>query len=278
MNTGILCVSLDLPLAITYARTVSASAQLSALADPTRRTIFELVAERPASVGSLADRLPVSRPAVSQHLRVLAEADLVESSRQGTRRIYSVRTEGLTSLHTWLDRMWETALDRFEKRADEENRMTTEETTVLAPVVKTRQLPISPETAFRLFTEEIATWWPLDEYSIGADKGQVPTSVRLEPAVGGRIVEVGSDGSETSWADVIVWQPPHRLVLAWHPSLEPTVSTILEVRFSASDDGTELHLEHRGWEEFGDQAPTVRRGYEGGWDKVLAGLERAAGG
>lgn len=255
---------------------MSAPAQLGALADPTRRAIFEMLAEGPASVGSLAERLPVSRPAVSQHLRVLSEADLVGSSQEGTRRIYSVRPQGLAALDDWLDRMWDTALDRLEKRASEESPMSTEAARI-APVVKIRQLPVPPERAFRLFTEQIAEWWPLDTHSIGADKGEIPTSVEFEPKVGGRIIEVGADGSEYSWAEVIVWQPPERLVVAWHPSVQPTTSTILEVRFSPSKNGTELYLEHRGWEEYGAEADAGRQGYESGWDHVLARLEKMVG-
>src|SRR3954471_3842020 len=83
--------------------------QLNALGDPTRRAIFERVAEQPRAVGELASELPVSRPAVSQHLKVLKEAGLVVDRQVGTRRIYELDPEGLGALRAYLDRFWDTA-------------------------------------------------------------------------------------------------------------------------------------------------------------------------
>jgi DNA-binding transcriptional ArsR family regulator len=89
-----------------------------ALGDPTRRTIFELLAECPSPVGVLADRLPVSRPAVSQHLRVLKDAGLVRDHRDGTRRIYGVDPNGVAELRDYLDRFWNSALASFKVRVE----------------------------------------------------------------------------------------------------------------------------------------------------------------
>lgn len=86
---------------------------LGALGDPTRREIFERVARRPQAVGELARDLPVSRPAVSQHLRVLKEAGLVRDRAEGTRRIYAADPNGLAELRDYLDRFWSTALHSF---------------------------------------------------------------------------------------------------------------------------------------------------------------------
>ena len=93
---------------------MTAAGALDALGDPTRREIVGLLAERPASVQELADRLPVSRPAVSQHLRVLHAAALVSATARGTRRVYRLDPTGAAAVHAYLDRMWDTALDRFE--------------------------------------------------------------------------------------------------------------------------------------------------------------------
>jgi DNA-binding transcriptional ArsR family regulator len=82
----------------------------TALGDPTRRAIFERLAERPRAVGELAAELPVSRPAVSQHLRVLKDARLVVDERVGTRRIYQVDPDGLRTLRGYLDHFWDQAL------------------------------------------------------------------------------------------------------------------------------------------------------------------------
>ena len=87
----------------------------TALADPTRRAIFERLAERPSAVGELADQLPVSRPAVSQHLRVLKEGGLVIDEPDGTRRIYRVDPEGVGALRAYLDTFWNQALAAFKQ-------------------------------------------------------------------------------------------------------------------------------------------------------------------
>jgi DNA-binding transcriptional ArsR family regulator len=93
---------------------------LSALADPTRRAIFERVAERPRAVGELAHDLPVSRPAVSQHLRVLKDAGLVIDRAEGTRRIYQLDPGGIALLRAYLDRFWSTALASYKAAVEHE--------------------------------------------------------------------------------------------------------------------------------------------------------------
>jgi DNA-binding transcriptional ArsR family regulator len=91
----------------------------TALADPTRRRIFEQIAERPRPVGELAHDLPVSRPAVSQHLKVLKDAGLVMDRPAGNRRIYELNPDGLHPLRTQLDRFWDHALAAYKRRLDE---------------------------------------------------------------------------------------------------------------------------------------------------------------
>jgi DNA-binding transcriptional ArsR family regulator len=89
----------------------------SALADPTRRAIFERLARRPRAVGELAEEFPVSRPAVSQHLKVLKDAGLVADRREGNRRLYSVDARGVEAMRTYLDSFWSDALTAFERAA-----------------------------------------------------------------------------------------------------------------------------------------------------------------
>ena len=93
-------------------------AGFAALADPTRRAVFERVAARPASVGELAQGLPVSRPAVSQHLKVLEAAGLVRKTAAGTRRIYRLDPRGIGAMRDWLDAHWSAALAAFRDFAD----------------------------------------------------------------------------------------------------------------------------------------------------------------
>ena len=91
---------------------------LSALADPTRRAVFETLRNGPVSVGEIAAGLPVSRPAVSQHLKVLKDAGLVRDEADGARRLYEIDAGGLGELRAWLDRFWDEALDAFKAEAE----------------------------------------------------------------------------------------------------------------------------------------------------------------
>lgn len=99
---------------MTYALT------LTALSDPMRRTILERIVEAPRSVGEIATDLPISRPAVSQHLKVLKDAGLVREERAGTRRIYSADGAALGELRTYIDDMWRATLGRFATAAERE--------------------------------------------------------------------------------------------------------------------------------------------------------------
>ena len=93
---------------------------LAALADPTRRRVFEQLRAGGKPVGRIAAGMPVSRPAVSQHLKVLEEAGLVRHQRQGTRHIYAIDPAGLGALRRWLDRFWDEALAAFQAEAEGE--------------------------------------------------------------------------------------------------------------------------------------------------------------
>lgn len=95
-------------------------AGFAALGDTTRRQIFERLARRPSSVGDLAEAFPVSRPAVSQHLKVLKEAGLVVDRAEGTRRVYRIDTRGLEAMRQYLDQFWDRALAAFKAAAEEE--------------------------------------------------------------------------------------------------------------------------------------------------------------
>jgi DNA-binding transcriptional ArsR family regulator len=91
---------------------------LAALADPTRRQVFERLKSGPRPVGAIAHGMPVSRPAVSQHLKVLKEAGLVADRPEGTRRVYYIDPEGLGALRAWLDQFWDQALAAFQAEVE----------------------------------------------------------------------------------------------------------------------------------------------------------------
>jgi DNA-binding transcriptional ArsR family regulator len=99
----------------------NAATALQALGDPTRREIFECLARRPLAVTDLANALPVSRPAVSQHLRVLRDAGLVVMRQDGTRHVYQVDPEGVDLMRQYLDRIWDKALASFKVVAERKN-------------------------------------------------------------------------------------------------------------------------------------------------------------
>jgi DNA-binding transcriptional ArsR family regulator len=91
---------------------------IEVLADSTRRTVFERLRQGPQAVGRLAEGLPVSRPAVSQHLKALKKAGLVSEEQDGTRRIYRIDPNGLGPLRAWLDQLWDEALAAFKAEAE----------------------------------------------------------------------------------------------------------------------------------------------------------------
>jgi DNA-binding transcriptional ArsR family regulator len=92
-----------------------------ALADPTRRRVFEELRRGPRSVGRIAARMPVSRPAVSQHLGVLKKAGLVIDRAEGTRRVYTIDPRGLAAIRIWLDQFWDEALSAFQAELEKED-------------------------------------------------------------------------------------------------------------------------------------------------------------
>ena len=91
---------------------------ISTLADPSRRKIFEMLRRGPQHVGRIAEQLPISRPAVSQHLKVLKEAGLVQETQEGNRRAYSIDPQGLVAMQRWLDEFWVDGLSAFKVDAE----------------------------------------------------------------------------------------------------------------------------------------------------------------
>lgn len=125
-------------------------------------------------------------------------------------------------------------------------------------------VPLSPAEAFLLFTERMTDWWPLPTHSLGQNRAE---RVNFEPWLGGRIVEHTSDGEEHVWGEVLVAEPPHRIVFTWHPGL--AADTEVEVTFKSIGDETEVVLEHRKWENLGAMAEETRTGYANGWPRVF---------
>jgi uncharacterized protein YndB with AHSA1/START domain len=135
---------------------------------------------------------------------------------------------------------------------------------------------LAPAEAFRLYTERLADWWPLDTHALSPqERGAPARAAAIEPFVGGRFFEVMADGSECDWGEVLVWDPPHRLVHSWQLAGRGPGATEVEVVFEPVAGGTRVALEHRGWEIWGAEAAERRSSYANGWAGIFARLAEA---
>jgi uncharacterized protein YndB with AHSA1/START domain len=140
-----------------------------------------------------------------------------------------------------------------------------------AAIRKTLTVRASPQKAFSVFTDGIDRWWP-KSHTIG----DTPLKrAVIEPGVGGRWYGLSEAGVEDVWGDVLAWEPPHRLVLAWRISgqwkCDPAVHTEVEVVFTDLDDGsTRVEFEHRMLENLGEGAEATRGQMDGGWGMILS--------
>jgi uncharacterized protein YndB with AHSA1/START domain len=144
--------------------------------------------------------------------------------------------------------------------------------TTIAPVHVSVTVRATAREAFRLFTEGMGSWWPLETHSVAADtyEGKVRAeTVVFEPRAGGRIYERIAGGRDADWGVVLVWDPPSRVVFSWKPNLSAAPPTEVDVRFTPDGRATRVDLEHRGWERLGEHAIEKRRGYQTGWPGVL---------
>jgi uncharacterized protein YndB with AHSA1/START domain len=148
------------------------------------------------------------------------------------------------------------------------------EVTTIAPVRKTLTVDVSPERAFEVFTAEVGTWWPTKTHSIHQEG---VTGVVIEPREGGEMYELAEGGKREHWGRVTAWEPPRRLVLAWHVNPEWAGPTEVEVTFIPEGAGTRVELVHSNWEAAGEGAAEMRDNYDGGWDVVLAAFGEKAG-
>ena len=133
------------------------------------------------------------------------------------------------------------------------------------PVIRSAWVPCDAATAFEAFTEEIGAWWPLPTHGVFGHRSGGVSFDR------GRLVERSLDGEEVTWAEVTTWSPPTTFSLDWHPGRGADEATTVEVTFAASGNGTQVVIEHSGWERLGDDAAARRQPYIGpnAWGAVL---------
>ena len=136
---------------------------------------------------------------------------------------------------------------------------------VIEIVRKTVTVDCAVEEAFRVFTADAASWWPVETHSIH----QKVSEIVFEPHAGGEVYEIAESGERGHWATVLEWDPPSRLVLAWNILNAEAEPTEVEVRFLPDEGGTRVELEHRGWERLADGGAEKRANYDTGWDFVL---------
>jgi uncharacterized protein YndB with AHSA1/START domain len=132
----------------------------------------------------------------------------------------------------------------------------------------------SVEEAFRIFTADVAGWWPVRTHSVEQHDAE---TVVLEPRHGGRFYEIARDGNEHLWGTVLVWEPPRRLVYSWHPGRSDDSAQEVEVVFEPHEEGTQVSLVHTGWEKRGPAMAEAMASYDEGWDMVLGLYAEAAG-
>ena len=146
----------------------------------------------------------------------------------------------------------------------------------IAPIVQSVETKASPTSAFDIFTTRMTDWWP--RKTIGKNPH---AKVVLEGRVGGRWFEIDAEGNETQWGDVLAWDPPRRLLLAWRIdnkwSYDSNFITEVEMTFSPTESGgTFVTLEHRNLERFGVDAETHAANLSGGWPTILNDFAKLA--
>jgi uncharacterized protein YndB with AHSA1/START domain len=145
---------------------------------------------------------------------------------------------------------------------------------VIEPLRLTFDVARPAAHAFRVWTADFGRWWPADHTATGGPG----LTVTLEPRVGGRIFERTTDGREIDWGQIVVWEPPARLVYTWHLRRTREDATEVEIRFvPVSPATTRVEIEHRGWERLGSDGPAWRDRNRGGWETLLPHYRTAVG-
>jgi uncharacterized protein YndB with AHSA1/START domain/DNA-binding transcriptional ArsR family regulator len=237
-----------------------------ALAEPRRREILELVRDRELSAGEIASRFEVTRPAVSQHLTVLRESGLLAERRDGTRRLYRARPEGLADLRRFLDRFWTDHLERLKLAAELEQQGGTRVAGAETEAVVEVEVRIDPrpETVFEFFTdpEKMVQW--------------MGRSHELDPRPGG-VFRCDINGRDVASGAYVELDPPRRVAFTWGWEAEETVTkpgtSTVEVTLEPDAGGTRVRLVHRGL-----RTEESRAAHAHGWDHYTRRLALAAAG
>jgi len=142
-------------------------------------------------------------------------------------------------------------------------------------IKKSVTVAVPVDEAFRVFTEEMETWWPLRTHAVDTENSD---TVVMEGREGGRLFERGTSGEEHVWGIVQSWEPPQRVGYTWHPGRGEDTAQEVEVTFTPEGDGTRVEVRHWGWEKLGDRLDETIASYNEGWDLVLGRYAEAANG
>ena len=135
------------------------------------------------------------------------------------------------------------------------------------PIVKILTVPLSPKRAYKLFTEEMADWWPLEQHSISQDG---TATIHVPDRVGEQVIEEKPDGTTTPWGRVTESAPGEAFGMTWHVGRPESDATHVRVTFDVVADGTKVTLVHDGWHAMGNEAKALRQNYFKGWEFVFS--------
>ena len=145
------------------------------------------------------------------------------------------------------------------------------------PLIKTIEVPCSQERAFRVFVEEMGTWWPLMKFSASVKFGAKPKALLVEPKVGGKIVEISQDDTQHLWGTITKYEPYGYICMDLHIGLPAETASLVEVRFTVLDgERTRVELTQSEWERFGKYAKMMINGYPKGWIAIFDEAYKAA--
>ena len=260
------CISARAVLSWTNLVSKNDTAVWSALGDPTRRRLLDLLRNGPRTTGALCLRFPLSRTAVMKHLNVLEEARLITVRRKGRERWNYINAAPLRSIYErWLtpfQQLWATSLSKFGTIVEGDLVSTAPARTLIATdeIAQTIRLSAPPERVFEALTKNVARWWSHVTY----DHNGRP-DLRIEPAAGGRFIEVQGT-SERLYGIVTRIEPPSLLHLEGGMGMDGCIFGTIQFEITAGDQGSELRLSHTVMGVYDKAAVEM---YRGGWRSLL---------